>query len=63
MPKRMGPFFAYPRGICKGFVTVQRWLAASDALNECIRHVGSAQPAYPPGVRKPGVWWGKPLLG
>ncbi|GAA3041411.1 iron uptake transporter deferrochelatase/peroxidase subunit [Kitasatospora albolonga] len=56
-------FLAYQRDTRKGFVTVQRRLAANDALNEYIQHVGSAHFACPPGVRKPGEWWGQSLLG
>lgn len=36
------------------FITVQRSLAGHDALNEYIKHVGSAIFAVPPGVRQGG---------
>lgn len=36
------------------FITVQRSLAGHDALNEYIKHVGSAIFAIPPGVRRGG---------
>lgn len=56
-------FLAYQRDVRKGFVPVQRKLAKNDVLNEYIQHVGSAVFACPPGVRKPGEWWGQALLG
>jgi deferrochelatase/peroxidase EfeB len=37
------------------FVTLQRKLGADDALNEYIKHVGSAVFYVPPGVRPGGV--------
>ncbi len=43
------------------FTTVQRRLAASDALNEYIRHVGSGLFACPPGPR-PGHPWAAALF-
>jgi deferrochelatase/peroxidase EfeB len=44
------------------FVTIQRRLGSSDALNEYIKHVGSAVFAVPPGAR-PGGYVGETLLG
>src|SRR5689334_13298128 len=44
-------FLAYQRDVLKGFIPLQRRLAAHDALNEYIQHVGSAVFAVPPGVR------------
>jgi deferrochelatase/peroxidase EfeB len=44
------------------FVTVQRSLAGHDALNEYIKHVGSAIFAIPPGARQ-GASIGDPLFG
>lgn len=44
------------------FVTVQRSLAGHDALNEYIKHVGSAIFAIPPGAKK-GASIGDPLFG
>jgi deferrochelatase/peroxidase EfeB len=44
------------------FVAIQRRLGAQDALNEYIKHVGSALFAVPPGAR-PGVYVGQGLLG
>ncbi|MFI9585668.1 iron uptake transporter deferrochelatase/peroxidase subunit [Streptomyces sp. NPDC052236] len=55
-------FLAYQRDVHKGFVPVQRSLAASDDLNEYIQHVGSALFAVPPGVRDTGDWWGRALF-
>ncbi|MFE9607622.1 iron uptake transporter deferrochelatase/peroxidase subunit [Streptomyces sp. NPDC006012] len=55
-------FLAYQRDPRKGFIPLQRRLAASDALNEYIQHVGSAVFAIPPGVRDADDWWGRTLL-
>ncbi|MFJ8195881.1 iron uptake transporter deferrochelatase/peroxidase subunit [Streptomyces sp. NPDC096152] len=55
-------FLAYQRDVRKGFIPLQRRLAAHDALNEYIQHVGSAVFAVPPGVRDAGDWWGRTLL-
>lgn len=56
-------FLAYQRDTRRAFVPLQQRLAAHDALNEYIQHVGSAHFACPPGVRKPGEWWGQALFG
>jgi deferrochelatase/peroxidase EfeB len=56
-------FLAYQRDTRKAFVPLQTKLAANDKLNEYITHVGSAHFACPPGVRKPGEWWGQALFG
>ncbi|MFI1399605.1 iron uptake transporter deferrochelatase/peroxidase subunit [Streptomyces sp. NPDC020681] len=55
-------FLAYQRDVDKGFVPVQRSLAAKDFLNEYIQHVGSALFAVPPGVRGEDDWWGRALF-
>ncbi|MGW0789641.1 iron uptake transporter deferrochelatase/peroxidase subunit [Streptomyces sp. NPDC002911] len=55
-------FLAYQRDVRTGFIPVQRSLAASDALNEYIQHVGSAVFAVPPGVRDRDDWWGRALF-
>ena len=55
-------FIAYQRDPRTHFVPLQRQLAASDALNEYIKHVGSAVFAVPPGVRD-GGFVGETLLG
>ncbi|MEV6393788.1 iron uptake transporter deferrochelatase/peroxidase subunit [Streptomyces sp. NPDC051907] len=55
-------FLAYQRDVDKGFVPVQRSLAAADVLNEYIQHVGSALFAVPPGVRDKDDWWGRALF-
>ncbi|MGQ4354846.1 iron uptake transporter deferrochelatase/peroxidase subunit [Streptomyces drozdowiczii] len=55
-------FLAYQRDTRKAFVPLQRRLAAHDALNEYIQHVGSAHFAVPPGVRDKGDWWGRALF-
>jgi deferrochelatase/peroxidase EfeB len=55
-------FIAYQQDPRKQFVAIQRRLGATDALNEYIRHTGSAVFACPPGLTGPGDWWGKALL-
>ena len=54
-------FLAYQRDIARQFVPIQRRLAASDALNEYISHVGSAVFVVPPGTRA-GEPWARALL-
>lgn len=54
-------FLAYQRDVRKGFIPIQRSLAA-DSLNEYIQHVGSALFAVPPGVRDKDDWWGRTLF-
>ena len=44
------------------FVAIQRRLGSLDALNEYIKHVGSALFAVPPGI-SPGGYVGQALLG
>ncbi len=56
-------FMAYQRDPRTHFVTVQRQLASSDALNEYIRHVSSGLFACPPGVAGPDDFWGRALFG
>ncbi|MGW2415023.1 iron uptake transporter deferrochelatase/peroxidase subunit [Streptomyces tubercidicus] len=55
-------FLAYQRDVRQGFVPLQKRLAANDALNEYIQHVGSALFAVPPGVRNADDWWGRALF-
>ena len=55
-------FLAYQRDPRKQFVPIQRRLAATDALNEYIQHVGSAIFACPPGVAAQGDFWGQALF-
>ncbi|MFF5402655.1 iron uptake transporter deferrochelatase/peroxidase subunit [Streptomyces misionensis] len=55
-------FLAYQRDVREGFIPLQRRLAAHDALNEYIQHVGSAVFAIPPGVRDAADWWGRSLF-
>ncbi|MFI1501549.1 iron uptake transporter deferrochelatase/peroxidase subunit [Streptomyces platensis] len=55
-------FLAYQRDVRQGFVPLQKRLAANDALNEYIQHVGSAVFAVPPGVRNADDWWGRALF-
>ena len=46
----------------KAFIPMQTQLARSDALNEYIRHVGSAMFAVPPGVRSADDYIGSGLF-
>jgi deferrochelatase/peroxidase EfeB len=55
-------FIAFQRDPRTGFVAVQRRLAATDSLNDYIRHTGSAIFACPPGVDT-GDFIGSSLLG
>ena len=55
-------FICFQRDPEKQFVAIQRRLGSSDALNEYIKHVGSAIFAVPPGAR-PGGYVGETLLG
>jgi deferrochelatase/peroxidase EfeB len=54
-------FIAFQRDPEKQFVAIQRRLGSMDALNEYIKHVGSAVFAVPPGARK-GGYVGETLL-
>jgi deferrochelatase/peroxidase EfeB len=54
-------FICYQRDPRAQFIPIQRRLAASDALNEYVEHVGSAIFACPPGAR-PGGFVGDSLL-
>jgi deferrochelatase/peroxidase EfeB len=55
-------FIAFQRDAERQFVAIQRRLGRHDALNEYIRHTGSALFAVPPGLAGPGDWWGKALF-
>jgi deferrochelatase/peroxidase EfeB len=55
-------FICFQRDPERQFVAIQRQLGSSDALNEYIKHVGSAVFAAPPGAR-PGGYVGETLLG
>ncbi|PTL73450.1 deferrochelatase/peroxidase EfeB [Rathayibacter caricis DSM 15933] len=57
-----GLFFLSFQRSPEQFITVQRSLA-DDALNEYIKHVGSALFAVPPGVRGEGDFVGSGLFG
>jgi deferrochelatase/peroxidase EfeB len=54
-------FICFQRDPATGFVALQRRLAASDSLNEYIRHTGSAVFACPPGAQR-GDYVGSGLL-
>jgi deferrochelatase/peroxidase EfeB len=55
-------FICFQRDPRNQFVPIQRRLGLNDALNEYIKHVGSALFAVPPGARK-GGYVGETLLG
>jgi deferrochelatase/peroxidase EfeB len=55
-------FICFQRDPQRQFVAIQRRLGSSDALNEYIKHVGSAVFAVPPGARS-GGYVGETLLG
>jgi deferrochelatase/peroxidase EfeB len=55
-------FICFQRDPARQFVAIQRRLGSSDALNEYIKHVGSAVFAVPPGARQDG-YVGESLLG
>jgi deferrochelatase/peroxidase EfeB len=54
-------FICFQRDPRKQFVPIQQRLGSNDALNEYIKHVGSALFAVPPGARK-GGYVGETLL-
>ena len=54
-------FICFQRDPMRQFVAIQRRLGSSDALNEYIKHVGSALFAIPPGAKR-GGYVGQPLL-
>jgi len=56
-------FLSYQRDP-QTFITVQQHLAGkqNDLLNEYIQHVSSGLWAVPPGVRRPGHFWGQALF-
>ncbi len=55
-------FICFQRDPERQFVAIQRQLGSNDALNEYIKHVGSAIFAVPPGARQ-GGYVGETLLG
>ncbi len=55
-------FIAFQQDPRKQFVPIQRMLGRHDALNEYIKHVGSAVFAVPPGVSAVGDWFGRSLF-
>jgi deferrochelatase/peroxidase EfeB len=55
-------FICFQRDPERQFVAIQRRLGSNDALNEYIKHVGSAVFAVPPGARQ-GGYVGESLLG
>jgi len=55
-------FICFQRDPMRQFVAIQRRLGSSDALNEYIKHVGSAIFAVPPGAKQ-GGYVGQALLG
>ncbi|WP_433789219.1 iron uptake transporter deferrochelatase/peroxidase subunit [Actinoplanes sp. CA-252034] len=55
-------FIAYQRDPRKAFIPVQRSLAATDEMNEYVRHVSTGIFACPPGVTADGDFWGGALF-
>ncbi|MFB2597735.1 iron uptake transporter deferrochelatase/peroxidase subunit [Herbiconiux sp. P17] len=55
-------FIAYQRDPREQFIPIQMNLAKNDAMNEYVRHVGSAIFAVPPGARQ-GGYVGETLFG
>jgi deferrochelatase/peroxidase EfeB len=55
-------FICFQRDPRRQFVAIQRRLGADDALNEYLKHTGSALFAIPPGA-SPGSYVGQQLLG
>jgi deferrochelatase/peroxidase EfeB len=55
-------FICFQRDPQRQFVAIQRRLGSHDALNEYIKHVGSAVFAVPPGANR-GGYVGETLLG
>ncbi|MET7768398.1 iron uptake transporter deferrochelatase/peroxidase subunit [Nocardia sp. NPDC005366] len=55
-------FIAYCRDPLAQFVPMQEKLARNDALNEYIKHVGSAVFAVPPGLGTDDDYWGSGLF-
>ncbi|MBV9595052.1 MAG: deferrochelatase/peroxidase EfeB [Actinobacteria bacterium] len=55
-------FIAYQKDPRRQFIPIQTRLGGNDALNEYIKHVGSALFAVPPGLSGPGDWFGKALF-
>lgn len=55
-------FVAFQKDPRSQFVAIQRELGAHDAMNEYIKHTGSAVFACPPGVSR-GQFWGQGLFG
>jgi deferrochelatase/peroxidase EfeB len=54
-------FIAFQRDPRRQFIPIQQRLARSDAMNEYLKHVGSAIFAVPPGAR-PGSFLGAGLF-
>jgi deferrochelatase/peroxidase EfeB len=55
-------FICFQQDPRRQFVPLQTKLGSHDALNEYIRHTGSALFAVPPGLSGPGDWWGRSLF-
>lgn len=55
-------FIAFQKDPRKQFIPIQQTLGQHDALNEYIKHVGSAVFAVPPGVSAVGDWFGRGLF-
>lgn len=55
-------FIAFQKDPHTQFVPLQTKLGKSDLMNEYITHIGGGTWACPPGVQKPGDWFGKALF-
>ena len=55
-------FIAFQKDPHKQFVVLQTRLGKSDLMNEYITHIGGGTWACPPGLSKPGDWYGKKLF-
>lgn len=56
-------FLAYQRDPRTSFIPIQQNLARNDAMNEYIKHVGSAVFAMPPGTMNSNEYLGQTLFG
>jgi deferrochelatase/peroxidase EfeB len=55
-------FICYQKDPHEQFARIQRQLGRFDRLNEYIDHTGGGVWAIPPGVRRPGDWFGRSLF-
>ncbi len=55
-------FICFNKDPDRQFIPIQQKLAASDLMNEYVRHTGGGLFAVPPGVTEAGDWFGKALF-